>query len=92
MCYVQAELMDENGNTAPDADTLLTAQVSGEAELLGFGSGNPITDENYTKGQFTTWQGRALAVLRAGHEPGEVRLTVSAKGLAAANISLPVQP
>ena len=74
----------------PDADVLLTAKADGAAELLGFGSGNPFTDENYTAGRFTSWQGKTLAVLRAGNQPGEVRLTVSAEGLASSEIVLPV--
>ena len=81
LCYVNVELIDENGLTVPDAELLLKAEASGAAELLGFGSGSPITDENYTKGQFTSWQGRALAVLRAGYEAGEVHLRVSAQGV-----------
>ena len=91
LCYVNAELIDENGNVVPDADILLKAEVTGAAELLGFGSGNPITDENYSKGQFTSYQGKALAVLRAGYEAGEARLTVSAEGLGQAEIRLQVQ-
>ena len=92
LCYVRAEVTDENGRTVPDADVLLTARVSGPAELLGFGSGAPKTEENYTKGSFTAWQGSALAVLRAGCRAGEARLTVSAEGLGTAEIALPVLP
>ena len=90
LCYVNTELIDENGNTVPDADTLLTAEVSGAAELLGFGSGNPITSENYTKGRFTSYHGKALAVLRAGYEPGEACLKISAEGIGSTEITLPV--
>ena len=92
LCYVRAELTDESGLAVPDADVLLTARVSGPAELLGFGSGAPKTEENYTKGSFTAWQGSALAVLRAGCRAGEARLTVSAEGLGTAEIALPVLP
>ena len=91
LCYVNAELIDENGSVVPDADVLLTAKAEGAAELLGFGSGNPITDENYSKGQFTSYQGKALAVLRAGCETGEAKLTVSAEGLEKAEIRLKVK-
>ena len=91
LCYVNAELIDENGSLVPDADMLLTAKAEGAAELLGFGSGNPITEENYSKGQFTSYQGKALAVLRAGCETGEVKLTVSAEGLGKAEICLKVK-
>ena len=91
LCYVNAELTDAEGNVVPDADLPLTAEVTGAAELLGFGSGNPITEENYSKGRFTSYLGRALAVLRAGCEPGVARLTVAAEGLGTAEISIPVE-
>ena len=91
LCYVNVELIDEDGSVVPDADMLLSAEVTGSAELLGFGSGNPITDENYRKGQFTSYQGRALAVLRSGYEAGEAKLTVSAEGLGSADMRLQVQ-
>ena len=92
LCYVNAELIDENGNVVPDADMLLKAEITGAAELLGFGSGNPVTAENYTKGRFTSYHGRALAVLRSGYEVGEARLTVCAEGMGQAEITLAVYP
>ena len=52
--------------------------MAGAGTLAGFGSANPVTDENYTAGSFTTYQGRALAVVRAGYETGEIFLTVKA--------------
>ena len=72
-------------------DILLSAKAEGASALLGFGSGNPITDENYTKGQFTSYQGKTLAVLRAGYAAGESKLTVSAEGLGKAEICLQVK-
>ena len=74
----------------PDADTLLTAEVTGAARLMGFGSGNPVTAENYTSGRFTSWLGSALAVLAAGYEEGVCCLTVTAEGIGQARIELPV--
>ena len=91
LAYVRAELVDAEGRVVPDADVLLTAEAAGAAELLGFGSGNPITAENYAEGRFTSFQGRALAILRAGYAPGEARLTVTAPGLGTAEITLPVK-
>ena len=91
LCYVHAALIDAEGNAVPDADTVLTVEVTGAAELLGFGSGNPITEENYQKGSFTSYQGCALAVLRAGCEQGEIKLTIKADGFDPAEITLPIQ-
>ena len=91
LAYVQAELVDENGLTVPDADIILTAEVTGAAVLQGFGSGNPITDENYTAGRFTSYLGKAVAVLRSGYEEGEACLRVSGEGLDSVEIVLPVR-
>ena len=91
LCYVHAELVDAQGNVVPDADVPVKAEVKGAAELLGFGSGNPVTEENYTRGCFTSYHGKVLAVLRAGYEKGDVCLTVSAEGLGTAEITLTVQ-
>lgn len=79
--YVQAEIVDRDGLLVPDAKLPMTAKVSGAASLAGFGSANPITDENYTSGHFTSYRGRALAVLKACEENGKAELTISAEGL-----------
>lgn len=78
LAYIFAEITDAEGNRVPDASIPLRASVAGAGTLAGFGSANPVTDENYTAGSFTTYQGRALAVVRAGYETGEIFLTVKA--------------
>ncbi len=47
-----------------NADQKLTVIVEG-GELLAFGSANPRTEEVYHSGTFTTYYGKALAVVRA---------------------------
>ena len=70
--------MDADGNVVPNGDVSLSARLSGNGELLGFGSANPVTGENYTCGKFTSFRGRAAAVIRSGYEPGQIRLDISA--------------
>ncbi|WP_026657165.1 glycoside hydrolase family 2 TIM barrel-domain containing protein [Butyrivibrio sp. AC2005] len=91
--YVGIEVVDSERNVVPDAEISLKAEVkyvpdnghdkeeSGCAILAGFGSANPITEDNYTDGETTSYRGRAMAILRAGYEQGEAVLTVSAEGL-----------
>lgn len=88
--YVQVELIDEKGRVVPDASVPLTASVKGAAVLAGFGSANPITDENYTTGTFTSYEGRAMAVIRSGYTQGEASLTVSAEGMADVSVTLTI--
>ena len=86
--YVRVQIVDAEGRIVPDAALPLTAKAEGAAELMGFGSGNPVTDENYTKGQFTSWHGSALAVLRTAAAAGAVTLRIETPSLPAAEILL----
>lgn len=61
--YVPVVLADENGRVECNADTCLVVKAAG-GELLAFGSANPRTEERYDAGRFTTYYGRALAVVR----------------------------
>ena len=51
------------------------------AALAGFGSGNPVTEDNYTDGVSQSFRGRAMVVIRSGCEKGTATVTVSAEGL-----------
>ena len=63
--YIPVTLEDKKGIVESNADRKLTVTVEGGA-LLAFGSANPCTTEEYHTGQFTTYYGRALAIVRAG--------------------------
>ena len=73
--YVPVTLEGENGVVESNADRKMTVTVEG-GELLGFGSANPRTEESFTSGSYTTYYGRALAVVRAG-KAGELKVTVT---------------
>ena len=75
--YVPVNLEDADGTVESAADRKLKVTVKG-GELLAFGSANPCTKERYHTGIFTTYYGRALAVVRAGQE-GEVVVRVRDK-------------
>ena len=63
--------MRRQAGRVPWAEPLLTASAEGAASLLSFGSAQPQAVDNYTAGAFHAFEGRALAVLRAGFTPGE---------------------
>ena len=80
--------MDEKDRLVPDASVKLKAWVEGKATLAAFGSANPKTEENYTKGEFTTYRGKAMAILRDGYEAGSTTLTVEGDGFERATITI----
>ena len=61
--YVNVAIADADGVVESNADAALTASVTG-GELLAFGSANPRTEEDYLSGTFTTYYGRAQAIVR----------------------------
>lgn len=97
--YVSVEIVDEKGQLVPDARIALQADVTAAIRedardigcLAGFGSANPITTENYTAGQCTTYGGRAMAVIRSGYEAGKLTLTLQAEGLTEASLKIDVK-
>ena len=63
--HVPVNIEDENGIVESNADRKIDVTVDG-GELLAFGSANPCTKEQYHTGSFSSYYGRAMAVVRAG--------------------------
>jgi beta-galactosidase len=90
LCFLNIDLVGENGITKSSADQALTVRVSGPAQLQGFGSARPNMAEGFVGSTHTTYYGKALAVIRAGYEPGEAVVTVSGKDLETQTIKLSI--
>ena len=91
LAFVVAELVDENGQRVPNAEALCTASVEGEGSLAAFGIARPATTENYTKACFTAYEGRVMAIVRAGWQSGSVKVCISAEGVGSACAELEVK-
>ncbi|MBQ3030223.1 MAG: DUF4982 domain-containing protein [Agathobacter sp.] len=61
--YYDISILGENGIVESNADRKLKVRVEG-GELLAFGSANPRTEESYLSGEFTTYYGKAQAIVR----------------------------
>lgn len=79
--FIGVELIDVQGRRVPDVERRLTLSVSGPAELIGFGSANPLAVGSFQSASAQTWDGRALAILRGKGRPGRVRIEVASEGL-----------
>lgn len=88
LVYVNIDVLDEKGRLVTDAAIELTACTEGSGYLAGFGTGNPVTEENYTDDQTISFCGHATAVIRSGYEAGKTVLAVSAEGMDQAEICM----
>ena len=64
--------------------------VEGVGKLQGFGSSNPSNEEDYFSTYGTTFDGDALACIRAGHRSGTIEVTISADGCASVQRTIDV--
>jgi beta-galactosidase len=91
LAYVNIILADENGIVKPLADHKVTVHVEGAGSLMGLGSANPFTEESFTDAEHTTYNGRALAVVRASLKAGTVKMTVTAEDCETKVLTIPVE-
>jgi hypothetical protein len=90
LCFLPIEIVDTRGGIKPARDINVKLRCEGPVTLQGFGSALHSTDETYHAAAHTTWQGRALAVLRAGKTPGKATVMVTAENLPPVMVELDV--
>ncbi|WP_062464238.1 glycoside hydrolase family 2 TIM barrel-domain containing protein [Demequina soli] len=86
LLYVPITVEDGTGVVVTAARSL-RVDVAGPGVLQGLGSGAPVTEESYLDDVHTTFDGRALAIVRRTGE-GPITLRVSTDGLADTSITL----
>jgi len=79
LAYVAITLVDDAGALCNTLDREVTVTVDGPGGLQGLGSANPVTEERFTESTCTTFDGRALAVIRPTGV-GTITVTVAADG------------
>jgi beta-galactosidase len=87
LAFVEIALTDAAGTTLVDADRVVSVSVEGPAVLAGIGTGRARTEESFGATQVTTYDGRALAVVRPTGA-GEITVTVQADGVEPASLAL----
>jgi beta-galactosidase len=85
LAYVTLALTDAEGVVHTAADRPVTVEVTGDGLLLALGSADPSTEERFDGKTRTTYEGRALAVVRTTGE-GTVSLLATAPGCEPAEV------
>lgn len=80
LSYLTICLKDKAGTINLQEKRAVTVSVEGMGMLQGFGSANPETENHYDNTTWETYDGYLLAVIRAGEEAGEIKVTFTAEG------------
>jgi hypothetical protein len=92
LCYVLVEALDRLGTICPLAENRVRFQVTGPAEIVGVGNGNPLSLEPFQAEDRNLFYGKAMLILRtqAGQQ-GEVRITATGDGLSSVSTKVSVR-
>lgn len=83
LAYIAITLRDADGTLANHRDRQVT--VDGSGVLAGLGTSQPRTEESFHAVTRTTYDGRALAIVRPTGV-GEIAVTVAADGMEQATV------
>ncbi len=89
LCHILVTLCDEAGTPDLLSGKKVTAKAEG-AVLAGMGSGDPMTEESYQDSTHRFFDGKVLAVIKAGDVPGDAAVTFSCEGCPDAVVRLRV--
>jgi len=87
LAFVAINLTDGAGRVHAALDRPVTVTVTGAGELVAFGSANPVTEETFGSTTHDTFDGHALAIIRATG-PGAITVSAEATGFEASIITI----
>ena len=91
LSFILVNVLDAQGRFNAYEGKTVSVSVEGAGALQGFGSANPQSEGNYFDTTWPTYDGQVLAVVRAGTQPGDIRVTFSTPGCPDAQVLLTVQ-
>jgi hypothetical protein len=91
LANVEIRVVDADGRRVYGADSTIEVQVSGAGELAAMDSGDPADIAPVQAGHRKAWQGRVLAIVRAGAAAGKITVRASAAGLKAGEATVAVK-
>jgi len=87
---ITVEVLDAKGRAIPTAQHKVTFSISGPAQIIGLGNGDPNCHEAEKGNERSLFNGLAQVIIQAGETNGEVVLIASAPGLKPAKLTIPV--
>lgn len=90
VAFLTVDMVDSQGRRSRFEKKTVSVKVEGAGTLLGFGSANPSCEGSYQDCTWDTFDGRIMAAIRGGEEPGDCKVTFSAEGCADVTVSLTV--
>jgi beta-galactosidase len=81
LSFVTVKVVDANGVVVPDANTMVTFSLAGNAKIAGVDNGLQTSNEPFQANYRKAFNGLCLAVVQSTTTKGKITLTASSPGL-----------
>ncbi len=88
LCYLNVSVVDRDGNPVPADSRIVKVSVSGAGSFEAIANGDPTCLEPFHLPQMHLFSGQLTVIVRSGRQAGEIPVTVTAKGLRKATVTL----
>lgn len=90
LSFITVKVVDEKGIVVPDAQDLITFEVTGEGFIAGVDNGDPVSHESFKASKRKIFHGLALVVIQAKTRAGKIHVKATGTELQPADIEINV--
>lgn len=88
IAYIDICMQDASGILNPNADKAVSISLDGPGEIMGYGSADPESEDNYYDTVAKAYEGKLRAAVRGTGETGKIVVTLSADGLESVKVDV----
>ena len=89
--FINAKIVDKDGNFCPTEDREITFTVKGAGAFKAIANGNPASLESFQEPTMKLFSGQLTALVQAAEESGKMVVTAKARGVKSAKIEIVVK-
>lgn len=91
LAFVRVQVVDRDGNVVPDATNEISFRVRGAGAYHASANGDATCIVPFQSNKMPLFSGQMTTIVRAGKEPGVIKLTASGRGLKSDTIEIQVK-
>lgn len=81
LVYVTVSVVDKDGNLIPDANNLITFEVTGGGKLVGVDNGYQAGLDSFKANNCKAYNGKCIAIIQSNGKQEKIQLRASAEGV-----------
>ena len=88
LAFVEVDVVDAQGVVVPRASNTIDFSITGPGTIVGVDNGDATSHESYKGSSRSAFSGKAMVIVKASTDPGEITLSASSDGLTGSSVSI----